>query len=62
MWRNAHYVNFLMFVLATAHGFFAGSDAGEPWAVALYIGMGASVIFMSLMRIFAGKPASSQVA
>ncbi|MGZ3582392.1 MAG: ferric reductase-like transmembrane domain-containing protein [Ktedonobacterales bacterium] len=62
IWRSLHYVSFLMFVLVTAHGFFAGSDAGEPWAVALYTGTGASVVFMSLMRIFAGKPAPSQAA
>ena len=62
LWRNVHYVSFLMFVLVTAHGILAGSDAGEPWANAVYVGTGASVAFMALMRIFAGKPAPSQAA
>lgn len=59
-WRGLHYVSFLAFVLATAHGFWAGSDAGEPWAHAVYAGAAASVLFMSLMRFFSGKRASVQ--
>jgi methionine sulfoxide reductase heme-binding subunit len=60
IWRSIHYLSFLMFVLATAHGLLAGSDASEPWARAVYAGAAASVLFMSLMRIFARSPASSQ--
>ena len=60
IWRSIHYLSFLMFVLATAHGLLAGSDASEPWARAVYTGAAVSVLFMSLMRIFARNPASSQ--
>lgn len=59
-WRGLHYVSFLVFVLVTAHGYLAGSDASEPWSHAIYVGAGASVAFMSLMRVFTGKSASVQ--
>jgi sulfoxide reductase heme-binding subunit YedZ len=60
IWRSIHYLSFLLFVLATAHGLLAGSDTSEPWARAVYTGAAASVLFMSLMRMFGGNPASSQ--
>ncbi len=58
LWRTIHYLSFLAFVLATAHGLLAGSDAGEPWARAMYGGAASSTIFLLLMRVFS-KPRTS---
>lgn len=37
-WRLLHRTTYLVFGLATAHGLAAGTDAGRPWALALYGG------------------------
>ena len=39
-WRTLHYLTFLAFLGATAHGIGAGTDSGSPWAQALYLGAG----------------------
>ena len=56
-WRTIHYVSFIAFVLATTHGFFTGSDTDEPWMRAVYGASAAIVIFLILVRVFAGAPA-----
>lgn len=60
LWRGIHYVSLIAFALATAHGLLAGSDAGEPWMRAVYAGAAAAVAFLTLVRVFAGAPATSQ--
>jgi methionine sulfoxide reductase heme-binding subunit len=50
-WRTLHYLAFLAFAGATAHGIAAGSDASTPWAQALYIGAAAVVAFLLVYRI-----------
>lgn len=52
-WRRLHYVSFAVFFLITLHGLLAGSDAGQPWMHALYVGAAASVLFLVVVRIFA---------
>jgi sulfoxide reductase heme-binding subunit YedZ len=52
-WRVLHNVSFAVFFLATLHGLLAGSDAGQPWMHALYVGGAASVLFLVVARIFA---------
>ena len=42
-WRRAHYLNFAVWLLAFAHGIFAGTDATTPWAMALYLASAAMV-------------------
>jgi len=54
LWRGVHYISFLMFALATAHGWLAGSDSGEPWMRAIYGGAAAMVVFLTLVRLFVG--------
>lgn len=61
LWRAVHYLSFLAFALATAHGLLAGSDAGEPWARAMYGGAATSVIFLFLVRVFSSPHASVSV-
>jgi sulfoxide reductase heme-binding subunit YedZ len=53
LWRAIHYLSFLTFALVTIHGWLAGSDASEPWLRALYVGGGAAITFLVLMRLFA---------
>lgn len=54
IWRRVHYVSFVTFVLVTLHGLLAGSDAGEPWMRAVYIGASAAVGFLALLRLLTG--------
>jgi methionine sulfoxide reductase heme-binding subunit len=55
-WRALHYLGFVTFALATAHGVLAGSDAGEPWMRGVYVGAGSAVAFLTLVRLLAGTP------
>ena len=50
-WRALHYISFVAFVLVTAHGLFAGSDTGQPWAIAMYLGACATIGVLCLLRI-----------
>ncbi|HWF72886.1 MAG TPA: ferric reductase-like transmembrane domain-containing protein [Solirubrobacteraceae bacterium] len=36
LWRRAHYLNFAVWALATAHGFTAGTDSTAAWLLAIY--------------------------
>jgi hypothetical protein len=56
-WRAIHYAAFTAFLVTMAHGIFAGTDSGEPWAAALYAGSGATIALLMLMRF---KGASEQ--
>jgi sulfoxide reductase heme-binding subunit YedZ len=50
-WRRLHYVTFLAFAGATAHGLMAGTDSSAPWALALYLGAVGSVAFATAWRV-----------
>jgi len=50
-WRTLHYVTFLAFVGATAHGIGAGTDSTQPWAQWLYLGSAMVVAFLLTYRI-----------
>lgn len=58
-WRGIHYFSLVTFALATAHGFLAGSDAAEPWMRGLYAGAAGAFVFLLLVRLFAGTPATT---
>lgn len=49
-WRRLHWATYATFVLATAHGLFAGTDAGRPWATALYAGAIGAVVAATIWR------------
>lgn len=53
-WRALHYLSFVAFVLVTAHGLLAGSDASEPWMRAIYAGSAGAFGFVSLVRLLGG--------
>jgi predicted ferric reductase len=53
-WRKLHHLTFLLFVLATAHGVLAGTDARLPWVAAMYTTAGGLVAAFALYRVFPG--------
>ena len=50
-WRLMHYLTFLAFLGAAAHGLVAGTDSGAPWARWLFVGSSATVVFLTAYRI-----------
>jgi predicted ferric reductase len=50
-WRMIHYVTFLAFVGATAHGILAGTDTGTAWAWWSYLAASVAVVFLTVYRI-----------
>jgi methionine sulfoxide reductase heme-binding subunit len=50
-WRLLHYLTFLSFVGATAHGVMSGSDSGAAWAWWSYVGATTLVVFLTGYRI-----------
>jgi len=50
-WRLFHYLTFLAFVGATAHGLGAGTDSGTVWAWWLYVGASVAVVFLFVYRV-----------
>jgi predicted ferric reductase len=52
VWRLLHFLSFALFLLALAHGVWSGTDATGLWARSLYWGSGASVLFLTIYRIF----------
>jgi len=62
-WRTLHYLTFLAWAGATAHGIAAGTDSGAPWAMGLYLGSTVIIAFLMTYRIVlarqakAGRPA-----
>lgn len=50
-WRKLHYLSFLVFAAALAHGLLAGSDRSSRGLQALYLSSGAAVALLLLVRI-----------
>ena len=50
-WRTLHYLAFLAWAGATAHGLMSGTDSGAPWAWATYVASGTIVAFLVAYRI-----------
>ena len=50
-WRTLHYVTFLAFAGATAHGIAAGTDSGNAWAQWVYLASTTVVAFLLAYRI-----------
>ncbi len=50
-WRILHYVTFLAFIGASAHGFASGSDSASPWAFWAYLIPVTATIFLLTYRI-----------
>ena len=50
-WRLIHYVTFLAFVGATAHGILTGTDSGAAWAWWSYVVASVAAVFLTAYRI-----------
>ena len=53
-WRALHYASFAIFVAATFHGLFAGSDGGAVWARGLYAAAASGVALAIAYRLLRG--------
>jgi predicted ferric reductase len=51
-WRVIHLLSFLSLVLALAHGILSGTDSEVDWLRSLYFASGASLLFLTIYRIF----------
>lgn len=61
-WRALHFIGFLAFITALAHGIISGTDTGTLGMTITYWVSGASVLFLTLYRILAAadkKPLNS---
>jgi len=54
-WRLIHFLSFLMFALALAHGILAGTETTVEWVRMFYWATGASLVFLTIYRIVAAK-------
>jgi hypothetical protein len=61
-WRLLHYLTFLSFAGATAHGILSGSDSGTTWAWWSYVGATALVVFLTGYRVVTGIVAARERA
>lgn len=50
-WRRLHYTTYAAFAGATLHGVATGTDAGLPWAMALYLSATGAVAAATAWRI-----------
>ncbi len=61
-WRLIHYLSFLMYALALAHGIFAGTDTRVAGVRLFYWAAGASLLFLFVYRILVVKLAPKKQA
>lgn len=65
-WRLLHYASFAVYSLVLAHGILAGTDASALPVQAMYIGSGATVLFLTFYRILIAmsrpRPAARETA
>jgi predicted ferric reductase len=54
-WRAVHYLTFVLFLVATGHGVWTGSDSGLLPAQAMYYSASLLVLFLTFYRILALK-------
>jgi DMSO/TMAO reductase YedYZ heme-binding membrane subunit len=56
-WRRLHWLTYALFIAATAHGLFAGTDSKRPWAQMLYLSaIGAVTLAVTWRALTAGRP------
>jgi sulfoxide reductase heme-binding subunit YedZ len=62
LWRRLHYVNFVVWLAATAHGLGAGTDRGSVWFLWMYfIAIGAVAGFTARRALRTTAPATRTV-
>lgn len=50
-WRAIHFLSFVAFIAALAHGIVSGTDSAAPMITGMYWVTGASVLFLTIYRI-----------
>ncbi|NQW18676.1 MAG: ferric reductase-like transmembrane domain-containing protein [Chloroflexi bacterium] len=50
-WRWLHYLSFPAFAMGLVHGVMAGSDSGNPYAIAMYLVTGAGIFYLVMARV-----------
>lgn len=55
-WRALHYLTFLGYGLVLVHGLMSGSDSSLTPVKLMYLGTGATVLFLTYYRLFTLKP------
>jgi len=50
-WRKLHYVSFLTYIIALAHGLASGTDTSLPWAQSYYWYSVGSLLFLVVYRV-----------
>lgn len=55
-WRALHWVTYLVFAGATAHGLYSGTDSSRSWALALYLGAVGAVALATAWRALTVVP------
>jgi methionine sulfoxide reductase heme-binding subunit len=58
-WRNLHRLTPLVYVLGVTHALGAGTDAGEPWMVAILLGTGTPILYLGILRALPADPLAS---
>lgn len=61
-WRRLHWATYLVFGLATIHGFASGTDSTQPWARDLYLGAIGAVAFATAWRALNRTPTPVRTA
>lgn len=51
VWRRVHYASFAVYLLVTAHGLAAGTDAGVPLVRLLYVASGLTILSLTAARV-----------
>ena len=58
LWRRLHYLNFAVWIAATAHGLGAGTDTGSPAFLLMYAGTAGAITALALRRFAPRSDAS----
>lgn len=53
-WRLLHYLSYAAFALSLAHGLASGTDSSAAWAIWIYLSTGASVLLLTIYRVWVG--------
>jgi methionine sulfoxide reductase heme-binding subunit len=61
-WRRLHWATYLVFLLATIHGFASGTDSTQPWARDLYLAAIGAVAFATAWRTLNRTPTPVRTA
>ena len=61
-WRALHYLSFVLYVLATAHGLAAGTDSSKSGMQLMYLGSGLLIFFLTTYWLLTNRAGSSRSA